>query len=125
MMQTCSDYVWILLISMTELNNLAVITTTSDKYETAFGFTEAEVEKALAACGLSEHMEKVKSWYDGFCFGKRQDIYNPWSITKYLDFGKFDSYWANTSFNSLINRLIQGGTWILRFQWKTYWMENG
>lgn len=93
-----------------DLNNLAVITTTSDKYETAFGFTEEEVKNALAACGLSDYMEKVKVWYDGFCFGKRQDIYNPWSITKYLDSGKFDSYWANTSSNSLIGRLIQGGT---------------
>ena len=52
----------------------------------------------------------MKKWYDGFCFGNKSDIYNPWSITKYLDTGKFDSYWVNTSSNSLIDKLIQGGT---------------
>ncbi len=93
-----------------DMNNLEVVTTTSEKYETAFGFTEEEVREALRQFGLSEQLERVKFWYDGFCFGKRRDIYNPWSITKYLDRGKFDTYWANTSSNHLVGKLIQRGT---------------
>ncbi len=93
-----------------DLNNLQVITTTSDKYATAFGFTEQEVEDALALFDLADTMDKVKFWYDGFQFGKESDIYNPWSITKYLDSGKLGSHWANTSSNSLISKLIQEGS---------------
>ena len=93
-----------------DMNNLEVVTTTSEKYETAFGFTEEEVREALRQFGLSEQLERVKFWYDGFCFGKRRNIYNPWSITKYLDRGKFDTYWANTSSNHLVGKLIQRGT---------------
>lgn len=90
-----------------DMNNLEVITTTSEKYETAFGFTENEVIEALKLFDLSENLEKIKYWYDGFSFGSRTDIYNPWSITKYLDRKKFDSYWANTSSNQLIGKLIR------------------
>ena len=93
-----------------DLNNLESVTTTSNKYSTAFGFTEAEVMNALRLFGLEEQADEVKNWYDGFCFGSQKDIYNPWSITKYLDTGKFDSYWVNTSSNSLIGKLIQKGT---------------
>ena len=93
-----------------DLNNLEIVTTTSNKYSTAFGFTEAEVMNALKLFGLQEQSGEVKKWYDGFCFGKQKDVYNPWSITKYLDTGKFDSYWVNTSSNSLIGKLIQEGT---------------
>lgn len=93
-----------------DLNNMEVVTTTSEKYKTSFGFTEEEVRHALEEFGLSDSMEKVKFWYDGFRFGNRNDIYNPWSITKYLDSGKFDSYWANTSANTLVGKLIQEGT---------------
>ena len=53
--------------------------------------------------------EKVKLWYDGFVFGKYQDIYNPWSILNYLDTGKLGTYWANTSGNSLVGKLIREG----------------
>ena len=93
-----------------DLNNLEIVTTTSNKYSTAVGFTEAEVMNALKLFGLQEQSGEVKKWYDGFCFGKQKDVYNPWSITKYLDTGKFDSYWVNTSSNSLIGKLIQEGT---------------
>ena len=93
-----------------DLNNLEIVTTTSNKYSTAFGFTEAEVMNALRLFGLEEQADEVKNWYDGFCFGSQKDIYNPWSITKYLDTEKFDSYWVNTSSNSLIGKLIQKGT---------------
>ena len=90
-----------------DLNHLEVVTTTSDKYETAFGFTEEEVFAALDECGLSGEKEKVKYWYDGFVFGKREEIYNPWSIINFLDKGKYDVYWANTSSNSLVGKLIR------------------
>lgn len=92
-----------------DINNLEVVTTTSEKYATAFGFTQEEVTAALSEFGLSENLEKVKFWYNGFCFGSRKDIYNPWSITKYLDSRKFGTYWANTSSNSLVGTLIMQG----------------
>lgn len=93
-----------------DLNNLEVVTTTSDKYATSFGFTEQEVFDALEECGLSEEKEKVKYWYDGFIFGNRKDIYNPWSILNFLDTGKYSTYWANTSANSLVGKLIREGS---------------
>ena len=92
-----------------DLNNLEVVTTTSDKYETAFGFTEEEVFAALDACGMGQEKEDVKKWYDGFVFGEYRDIYNPWSILNFLDKGKYATYWANTSSNSLVGKLIQEG----------------
>lgn len=93
-----------------DLNNLEVITVTSEKYCTAFGFTEEEVFGALEASGLTDEKEKVKFWYDGFSFGNRKDIYNPWSITKYLDSGEYGPYWADTSSNRLVSELIRRGT---------------
>lgn len=92
-----------------DLNNLDVVTTTSEKYESCFGFTEEEVWNALEEYGLSGQKETVRDWYDGFTFGNRRDIYNPWSILNYLDKKRFGPYWANTSSNSLINQLIREG----------------
>ncbi|MCI9307486.1 MAG: AAA family ATPase [Lachnospiraceae bacterium] len=92
-----------------DLNNLTVVTTTSDAYADCFGFTEGEVWAALEEYGLSEKRDEVRSWYDGFTFGSRSDIYNPWSILNFLKTGKFAAYWANTSSNGLIGKLIQGG----------------
>ncbi len=93
-----------------DLNNLNVITTTNDEYNTSFGFTENEVFAALDEAGLSEKKNDVKLWYDGFTFGKHKDIYNPWSITNYLDKKEFKTYWADTSSNSLVGKLIQRGS---------------
>ena len=93
-----------------DLNNLEVVTTTSEKYADCFGFTEEEVFAALEEFGLWDLREKVKSWYDGFTFGKRRDIYNPWSIINFLDKGKVGAYWANTSANSLVGKLIREGS---------------
>ena len=93
-----------------DLNNLNVITTTNDEYNTSFGFTESEVFAALDEAGLSEKKDDVKFWYDGFTFGKHKDIYNPWSITNYLDKKEFKTYWADTSSNSLVGKLIQRGS---------------
>lgn len=92
-----------------DLNNLKVVTVTSDQYADSFGFTEEEVFQSLDEFSLSEQKEAVKNWYDGFIFGKRADIYNPWSIINYLDTGKFGAYWVNTSSNSLVSKLIQEG----------------
>lgn len=90
-----------------DLNNLNVVTTTSREYADAFGFTEKEVFAALDQFGLSERKQEVKTWYDGFTFGGKRDIYNPWSITNFLDKKEFRPYWAATSSNSLISKLIQ------------------
>ena len=92
-----------------DLNNLEVVTTTSDKYATAFGFTEEEVFAALDASKLGKEKEDIKKWYDGFVFGEHKDIYNPWSILNFLDKGKYATYWANTSSNSLVGKLIREG----------------
>ncbi|MCD8084264.1 MAG: AAA family ATPase, partial [Clostridiales bacterium] len=90
-----------------DLNNLKVVTTTSEEYELSFGFTEEEVDAALHECGLQAEREVVKSWYDGFVFGNHKAIYNPWSVLNFLDTGKVGAYWANTSSNSLVGKLIQ------------------
>lgn len=92
-----------------DLNNLEVVTTTSNKYATAFGFTEKEVFDALNECGYADKKDEIKRWYDGFIFGNERDIYNPWSILNFLAKGKIDTYWANTSGNGLINKLIREG----------------
>ncbi len=92
-----------------DLNNLEVVTTTSEKYADCFGFTEEEVFESLDEYGLSDRKEEVKSWYDGFTFGNRTDIYNPWSILNYLDKRKVAPYWANSSSNSLVGKLIREG----------------
>jgi len=92
-----------------DLNNLEVVTTTSDKYADCFGFTEREVFAALEEFGLSEQKQQVKNWYDGFTFGSKRDIYNPWSIINFLEKRKVGAYWANTSSNSLIGKLLQEG----------------
>ena len=92
-----------------DLNNPVVVTTTSNMYTTAFGFTEPEVFAALDEFGYSDRKEEIKYWYDGFTFGNHKDIYNPWSIINFLKTGKFDTYWANTSSNSLVGKLIQEG----------------
>lgn len=92
-----------------DLNNLEVVTATSDKYADCFGFTEEEVFSALNEYNLAEEMHDVKEWYDGFTFGGLKDIYNPWSILNYLDKRKLTAYWANTSSNSLVGKLLREG----------------
>ncbi len=93
-----------------DLNNLEVVTSTTNKYTDAFGFTQEEVSSALEECGLSDREEKVKYWYDGFTFGEKTDIYNPWSVINFLKEKRFSTYWANTSSNSLVGKLIREGS---------------
>ena len=90
-----------------DLNNLRVVTTTSNLYADCFGFTEEEVFTALDEYGMGDKKDEVKQWYDGFTFGEHRDIYNPWSITNYLDEGRLYPYWASTSSNGLVSRLIR------------------
>mgnify|MGYP002511505308 FL=1 len=93
-----------------DLNNLKVVTATSEKYADCFGFTEEEVFAALEEYGLADRKKEVKEWYDGFSFGNRTDIYNPWSIINFLDDRQVGAYWANTSSNSLVGKLIREGS---------------
>lgn len=93
-----------------DLNNLEVVTTTSKKYAECFGFTEKEVFAALEEYGLDEQKQQVKDWYDGFIFGGKQDIYNPWSIINFLDKKEVGTYWANSSSNRLVGKLIREGS---------------
>lgn len=90
-----------------DLNHMEVITTTSCKDETVFGFTENEVFQALEEYGLSDRADEVKGWYDGFRFGNCDSIYNPWSVIQFLKKKKFAPYWANTSSNALAGAFIR------------------
>lgn len=107
-----------------DLNNLNVITTTSEEYATYFGFTEQEVFQTLEEFGLADKKELVKQWYDGFTFGSHTDIYNPWSITNYLDKKKIGAYWAATSSNTLINSLIQQSATEIKEKMETLLQEK-
>lgn len=100
-----------------DLNNLKVITMRSDKYASYFGFTETEVFTAMDEFDLT-NKDEAKDWYDGFTVGKLKDIYNPWSIISFLDEGKLDTYWANTSSNSLVGSLIRTGDIELKMQFE-------
>ena len=109
-----------------DLNNLEVVPVTSSMYHTVFGFTEDEVKSALTEYGMQDKMPEVKQWYDGFQFGNCNNIYNPWSITKFLKEKKFTTYWANTRSNALIGKLIREGSFEMKtavedlLQGKTY-----
>ena len=93
-----------------DLNNLNVVSTTTNQYETAFGFTEDEVYAAMDEYGFDDEAKAgVKQWYDGFTFGNVSNIYNPWSIINYLKNRKFGPYWSNTSGNALASKLIREG----------------
>ena len=90
-----------------DLNNLNVVTTTSEEYATCFGFTETEVFDALAEYQLTDQKEMVKKWYDGYTIGNTEGIYNPWSILNYLTDRKLMPYWVNTSSNDLIKLILK------------------
>jgi hypothetical protein len=64
--------------------------------------------------------DEVKQWYDGFVFGNVSDIYNPWSILNYLDTGVLRTYWANTSSNSLVGKLLREGNAHIKEQFETF-----
>ena len=89
-----------------DFNHANILTVFDDKYSQYFGFTEDEVFKALDNYGLDEK-DKVKFWYNGFTIGSRHDIYNPWSIIKYLEKKRVGLYWVNTSRNTLLSNIIK------------------
>ena len=101
-----------------DLNNLEVVTSTSDKYAEIFGFTEQEVFDAMDEFSLPDKA-LVKSWYDGFIFGTIKDIYNPWSIINFLAKGKVGNYWVNSSGNGLVGKLLQEGSAEIKVKFET------
>ncbi len=102
-----------------DLNHLKIVTTTSEKYATSFGFTEKEVFLALEEYGFYDKKEEVKRWYNGFTFGTHTDIYNPWSVLNFLATGKLEAYWANTSSNRLISKILQEGSQRMKLSFET------
>ena len=91
-----------------DLNNLKVCSLSSEQYQNYFGFTEEEVFAAMDELGYT-NKDEVKFWYDGFTIGSAADIYNPWSVINFLSEGKLKPFWANTSSNALVSRLIREG----------------
>lgn len=98
----------------TGLNNFTAYSVLNNISSESFGFTELEVKQLLKAYNLSEKMDEVKEWYDGYQFGNKE-IYNPWSTLMYVKNITQDvsfkpiSFWANTSGNDLIVKYIQNG----------------
>ena len=96
----------------TGLNNLKVHTIADPRYEEYFGFTDADVDEMLAFYGLTSHKQVMQDWYNGYQFGK-VSIYCPWDVINYCDLLRADpeaepeNYWANTSGNGIIRRLLQ------------------
>jgi len=88
------------------LNNLDVCGVLSDIYADTFGFTQAEVECLMTACGVEDRLPELKRWYDGYQFGN-VEIYNPWSVINFIrNSCKFQPYWLNTSGNSILKALL-------------------
>ncbi len=93
-----------------------VVTTITDKYQTAFGFTEAEVFAAMEEFGLTDKVG-VRQWYDGYCFGSVKGVYNPWAITSYLNRRELGPYWMQTGSLVPVVRLIEGGSRETKQKW--------
>lgn len=96
----------------TGLNNLNVVSITSDSFAEHFGFVPEEVEQMLKDYGLEDNLETVKQWYDGYRFGETE-VYNPWSVINYVNSCYRDKkafakpYWSNTSSNSIVRNLVE------------------
>ena len=96
----------------TGLNNLETDSVLHTRYGDSFGFTQEEVEAMLAYYDLNEQLEEVKKWYDGYLFNDFE-IYNPWSILKYVNDRKDHvtrfplPYWSNTSSNSIVHEMVE------------------
>lgn len=95
----------------TGLNNFKVMSITDSRFDEQFGFTDSEVKKLLSDYGMDSHFDEVKEWYDGYYFG-RADVYCPWDVINHADHLRDDgdakpqTYWINSSGNSLVRRLI-------------------
>ncbi|MGK4199273.1 AAA family ATPase [Fusobacterium sp. HC1336] len=88
-----------------DLNNFTNYTILNNEYSDCFGLIESEVKAMLDYYNIGYEMPEVKSWYNGYSFGENE-IYNPWSILKYVQFKKVKSYWVNTSGNALILNML-------------------
>ena len=103
----------------TGLNNFTAYSVLNNISSESFGFTELEVKQLLKDYNLSEKMDEVKEWYDGYQFGNKE-IYNPWSTLMYVKnitqdvYFKPISFWANTSGNDIVVKYIQNGDKKLR-----------
>lgn len=103
----------------TGLNNFTAYSVLNNISSESFGFTELEVKQLLKDYNLSEKMDEVKEWYDGYQFGNKE-IYNPWSTLMYVKNITQDvsfkpiSFWANTSGNDIVVKYIQNGDKKLR-----------
>ncbi len=95
----------------TGLNNFKVMSITDSRFDEQFGFTDSEVKKLLSDYGMDSHFDEIKEWYDGYHFGKA-DVYCPWDVINHVDHLRDDidakpqTYWINSSGNSLVRRLI-------------------
>lgn len=95
----------------TGLNNFKVMSITDSRFDEQFGFTDEEVKKLLSDYDMDSHFDEVKEWYDGYHFG-RADVYCPWDVINHVDHLRDDgdakpqTYWINSSGNSLVRRLI-------------------
>lgn len=96
----------------TGLNNLNVMTVSDPYFCSSFGFTEEEVLEFLRYYGLEEFQNTVREWYDGYRFGDTS-VYCPWDVIKYAQIllrdrnAEPENYWANTSGNDLVRRLLK------------------
>lgn len=88
------------------LNNVKVNSILEEDFAEYFGITEKEVEKSLIEYGLEDRLPEVQKWYNGYIFGGVR-VYNPFSITNFLDRKKIMPYWVNTSSNTLINKVLK------------------
>ena len=95
----------------TGLNNFKVMSITDSRFDEQFGFTDGDVRRLLSDYGMDSHFDEIKEWYDGYHFG-RADVYCPWDVINHVDHLRDDSdakpqtYWINSSGNSLVRRLI-------------------
>ena len=95
----------------TGLNNFKVMSITDSRFDEQFGFTDKEVRRLLSDYGMDSHFDEIKEWYDGYHFG-RADVYCPWDVINHVDHLRDDSdakpqtYWINSSGNSLVRHLI-------------------
>ena len=92
-----------------DFNNASISTLLTPRYEDKFGFTEDEVLEMLKYYKLTDKYDGVKKWYNGYIFGEKEVIYNPWSIINYVSLPKygFMPYWINTSSNEMIKEVLQ------------------
>ena len=93
------------------LNNLRVCTLLNAPYNTAFGFSEQEVQQLLEHYGYAEQIANVRTWYDGYMFKKAAGLYNPWSILSFVDNeGELRPYWVKTAQENIIKKLVEPGS---------------